>query len=664
MRQQLLLAILFVLPVVAAAQDTLKVDTNSRLSEVVISYQAIKNTPVTFQNLYSKELKARSTGQEPSFLLAETTPSVTAYADAGNTQGYSYYRMRGIDQTRINTTFDGMPLNEPEDQGAYFSNYPDLLNSVSKIQIQRGSGTSKNGVANYAGSIELFSPNLPDSARTNVGINYGSFNSLRIFGEYNSGIKNNKAVYIRASQISSDGYKYHSANNSQSVFLSTGLFLDKSVWKLNVLAGHQKNQLAWLGVADSLIVKDRRTNANVNEHDGFTQCLLQVHNKWMPTKSAAVQTSIYYTFLNGNYDFNLNGFLGLPGTEELYNYAFKSNLVGFFSNYTLSKQHFKWITGLHGNLYNRRHIGSEKTLGELYTNTGYKKEVAVFTKVDYNFGKLSFFTDLQYRLSSFDYTGRVFFDKTNWSFFNPKAGLSVEVNTGAVFYYSIGRTGREPTRNDMFAGNDDLLADSLGNAMVAVKQPESVVDHEFGLRYQSKKINVNVNVFYMNFKNEIVLNGKFGPNGLALTNKVENSFRTGVELNLMYKLSQQFTLNNNSSFNYSRIREQQEKFSPILTPAFIINQELVYRHNYFSASLMARYQSGSFIDFANTAKVNSYFLLNGHIAYTVKAFDLAVFINNMSNSKYFNNGYVDIDGTKKYFVQAPANCSVSVKYNF
>jgi len=664
MIKHLIAHILIAVPVALFAQETALTDTSNRLKEIVISYQAIKNTPVTFQNLYSKELKTRSTGQEPSFLLAETTPSVTAYADAGNTQGYSYYRMRGIDQTRINTTLDGMPLNEPEDQGAYFSNYPDLMNSVSKIQIQRGNGTSKNGVANYAGSIELFSPNLFDSARGSVGFNYGSFNSLRVFGEYNSGIKNRKAVYIRASQISSDGYKYNSSNNSQSVFLSTGLFLDRSIWKLNLLAGHQQNQLAWLGVADSLILKDRRTNANINEHDAFTQCLLQVHNKWTPTKSSSVQSSIYYTFLKGNYDFNLNGFLGLPTTAELYNYAFQSNLVGFFTNYAFSKNHLKMIAGVHGNVYNRRHIGSEKVLGELYKNTGYKKEAALFTKGDYTFGKLNFFADLQYRISSFDYRGSVPFEKISWSFFNPKAGVSYEVRSGTVIYYSIGRTGREPTRNDMFGGNDDLLPDSMGNAMISVKQPESVVNHELGLRYQSKQLNISLNGYYMDFNNEIVLNGKFGPNGLALTNKVEKSFRTGIELTINCNISNHVILNNNSSFNYSRIKEQKEKFSPILTPPLIINQELVYHQNNFIISLMARYQDKSFIDFANTATVKSYFLLNGHIAYNTKSLQLAVFINNITNSKYFNNGYVDFDGIKKYFVQAPANYSVSVKYNF
>lgn len=645
------------------AQNILMPDTVMQLKEVIVTYQADSKTPVTFQNLNIKDLKTRLNGQEPSFMLSET-PSITVYSDAGNTQGYSYFRIRGIDQTRINMTFDGVPLNEPEDQGAYFSNYPDVLNSVSKIQIQRGVGTSKNGVAGYGGSVQLFSPNLYDAPNTSFGIGYGSFNSLNVFGAFNSGIKKRKALYVRASQIYSDGYKYKSSNNSQSVFVSSGLFLDKSTWKINLLGGHQQNQLAWLGVSDSLIAADRRTNANSNERDQFTQCFVQLHNKWQPNDFTSVQSSIYYTFLNGNYDFNLNAFLGLPTTDELYNYAFQSNLIGFYSNYTYSKRHFNWTTGIHGNTYEREHLGSEKTLGQLYKNSGYKNEVSVFTKADLTFKWLTFFADIQYRYSSFDYSGAVSLNKMDWHFINPKAGLSAEIRPNSIIYYSIGRTGREPTRNDIFGGSDDLLADGSGNAILSIKTPEYVLDHEFGFRTQSPKINYNLNVYFMDFKNEIVLAGKFGPNGLALTNKAEQSFRTGIELTFAYRVNKNFTLLNNSSFNYSRIKEQKEVFTPILTPPVIINQEAVYSRNGFSIALSARYQDKSFMDFANTSSVKSYFLLNGRFGYEIKDVQFCVSVNNITNSKYENNGYVDSDGSKKYFVQAPTNIYTSIKYSF
>ena len=646
------------------AQDTLRLDTLQTLQEVVITYQADKRTPITFQNIYSKDLKAKSTGQEPSFLLSET-PSITNYSDAGNSQGYSYFRLRGIDQTRINMTLDGVPLNEPEDQGAYFSNYPDILNSVGKIQIQRGVGTSKNGVASYGGSVQLFSPNLADSTKTTFGLGYGSFKSLRVFGEYNSGIKNKKALYVRASQIYSDGYKYHSSNNSQSVFLSGGLFHEKSIWKLNFLLGHQQNDMAWLGVSDSLIRIDRRTNANsIQEKDRFFQTLTQLKNSWQISHLSSLETSIYHTFLKGNYGFDFNNFLGLPSTDELYNYAFQSNLVGFFSNYTFSKKQFHLTSGLHGNIYNRQHTGSEKALGQLYQNNGYKNEISVFSKADYTFKRFTFFADLQYRYVNFDYKGSVALQKLDWHFINPKAGFSTTINNNSILYYSIGYTGREPTRNDMFGGNDDLLADSLGNAILSNTNPEFVLNHELGYRVQKEKLNFNANLYYMDFQNEIVLDGKFGPNGLALTNNVEQSFRTGLELSLGYKVTKHFSLINNSSFNYSRIKEQTETFSPILTPPIIINQEVIFSKNNFTIALTGRYQHQSFIDFANEEEVNGYFLLNSRASYSINEFQFSVFLNNITNTKYFNQGYVDFDGSNKYFVQAPTNFYASIQYIF
>ncbi|MDP9076687.1 MAG: TonB-dependent receptor [Bacteroidota bacterium] len=645
------------------AQSALNSDTAHQIKEVVVTYQADKLTPVTFQNISGKVLQAKSTGQEPSYLLLET-PSITVYSDAGSTQGYSYFRMRGIDQARINISLDGVPLNEPEDQGAYFSNYPDIMNSVSKIQIQRGIGTSKNGVASYGGSIQLFSPNLYDSTYATIGLGYGSFNSHRIFGAFNSGLKNNKAFYIRASQVYSDGYKYHSSNNSQSVFMSGELIDAKSTFKINALVGHQQNQLAWLGVSQALIAQDRRTNADENERDNFTQALLQLQHSWHPNSVSTVQSSVYYTYLNGNNDFNMNSFLGLPSTNELYNYAFRSNLVGFFSNYTFSKKSFNWTTGVHGNIYDRRHIGSEKTLGQLYTNTGYKNEFSVFTKADYTIHRLTFFADIQPRYASFDYHGDVPLNKMDWHFINPKAGISFEVNNHSTLYYSIGRTGREPTRNDMFGGNDNLLADSLGHAIIAVNAPEYVVDQELGLRHQMGRMNLNLNFYYMSFKNEIVLNGQLGPNGLALTNEVDRSYRTGAELSIDYKVNDNIHLINNSSYNYSRIKEQTASFTPILTPPVIINQEVTYNRKAFLIGLSARYQDRSFINFANSAQVNQYVTLNTRLQYDIKEFQFDIFVNNITNTKYFNNGYVDTDGTKKYFVQSPTNFYTSVKYTF
>lgn len=633
------------------------------LPEIVIdSYLAEEQTPISYQDIDMELIETKNTGQEASFLLSET-PSMTVYTDAGSYQGYSYFRLRGIDQTRINMTLDGVPLNEPEDQGVYFSNYPDFLNSIDKIQIQRGVGTSKNGTSSYAGSIQYSSPNLRDSNYTQIGAGYGSYNTYRLFGEYNMGIKKNKGLYIRASHLNSDGYKDRSANNSQSVFYSGSIFKEKSSYKLTGFIGQQRNQMAWLGVSQEQINDNPRANGNTEEDDQFLQSLTQLQHTLYISNSSTLKSSLYYNYLQGNYDFNLDNFLGLPLSGELYNYAFRSHFTGFYTNYSYEKKKVQWTSGLHGNLYSRSHIGSEKSLGELYKNTGFKNEWSVFSKIHYKTHQLAFYGDLQVRHTSFDYEGTVPFDQLNWTFFNPKAGMSYQLKNNTSLYYSIGRTGREPTRTDLFGGNDDLLADSTGNAVLYINDPEFVLDQELGLKFKGKNININVNLYHMSFNNEIVLNGQFGPNGLALNNNVERSIRAGLEVDASLKIKK-WKFINASSYNYSEIKEQSTTFTPILTPKLIVNQDIIYIFKRLETGISMRYQSGSYIDFSNDNKLDDYFLVNLRASYTMKNWKLSVLINNVLNTTYYNNGYVDFDGTNKYFIQAPTNLYANLTYTF
>lgn len=632
--------------------DTLK---TIELSEIVISndYLAKKTQPFSFQNVDINLIKSKNTGLEPSFLLSET-PSMTVYSDAGSYQGYSYFRLRGIDQTRINMTLDGVPLNEPEDQGVYFSNYPDILNSISKIQIQRGVGLSKNGNASYAGSIQLFSPNLFDSTSTRFGVGYGSYNSYRLFGEHKQA-SNKKGFYLRASHLNSDGYKNRSANNSSSIFYSAGTIIGNHKLKLTGFAGTQKNEMAWLGISEEQIDQDPKFNANSQEDDQFSQSLTQLQHTGLLNEKWTINSSVYFNYLNGNYDFDFNNFLGLPSTQELYNYAFESYFLGLFSNINFETDNINWTTGIHINDYQRQHTGSERTFGQIYVNTGFRNELSGFSRIELSLGQLVLLGDLQLRNSRFEYEGNVEMEDLSWTFLNPKVGGTYNLNSKTSIYYSIGKTSREPTRNDIFGGSDNLLADEFENPLLFITEAESVLDHELGMRYSSSLFSANINGYLMDFENEIVLNGQFGPNGLVLNDNVEQSTRMGLELELVAKPTSNIKLINQASFNRSRIKEQNETFQPILTPSVIINQDIIYSIGKIEVGFTGRYQSSSFIDFSNDNEIEGYFLLNGRLTYSHSKWTFTGILNNITNIQYFNNGYVDFDGTNKYFVQAPIN---------
>src|SRR5206468_4183343 len=121
-----------------------------------------------------------------------------------------------------NLTIDGIPLNDPEDQVLYFADFPDLANSIASVQVQRGVGTSSNGTAAYGGSINMETIPLAATPRSGeLQLEGGSFGSLRGAMTYATGLMPNRfALYARASDLRSEGYRYHSGVSGRSAFLS------------------------------------------------------------------------------------------------------------------------------------------------------------------------------------------------------------------------------------------------------------------------------------------------------------------------------------------------------------------------------------------------------------------------------------------------------------
>lgn len=630
--------------------------------KIISSNRATNNTPISFKNLSKKEINHLNNGQEPSFIL-NSTPSITNYSDNGSQNGYSYFRLRGIDQTRINMTLDGVPLNESEDQGAYFSNYPDFFNSINSIQIQRGVGTSSNGVSSYAGSINFESPSLNDTVKE-FGVNYGSFNSSRIYGVYNSGIIKNQSLYVRISNLYTDGYKYNSANNSKSVFINYSILKTKSIFKFTGFVGNQKNKLAWIGLPMDSINKDSRINGcNKREGDNFTQSLIKMNWIYTIDRNQYINTAIYYNYLTGWYDFDLNNFLVIPSDSMLYRYNFKHNFTGLFTNYTFKNDNITYNTGIHTNYMNRQHKGTDNYNFTYYTTNGIKKEFSYFNKLNYTFNNITFFGDMQFRTVSFNYNGDSKLEPLKWNFLNLRGGINYKLDKGSL-YYSYGKTSREPTRNDIFLGNDNLTKDSLGNNILGTITPETVYDTEVGYKFNNDKVKFNINWFWMNFQNEIVLNGLLTPTGLPLHSSVTKSYRTGIELDLEYNITNGLKFITNSSYIKANIVNDNYQITPILTPSVVTNNTLQYNYKNNTIIVSSKYQSYSYIDFNNQYKLPDFTIFNLNYNYQITNYTFGLIVNNITNKKYFTYGNINIYNTPLYFIQAPFNMSIYFKWNF
>jgi iron complex outermembrane receptor protein len=266
MKKPILFILFISIATISQGQEIDTVFKKILLSEVsLLDIRASKRTPMTALNLSKRHnnnevqegtLVDLNNGLDVPYLI-QWTPSITQSSDAGTGMGYTYLRMRGIDQAQINVTLNGVPLNDPESHGVFWVNTPDLTSSVSSIQIQRGVGTSTVGSGAFGGSISMEVGVPEKETSTKVIFGGGSFGASRATYMINSGSlgilnsKNKPLSFVgRLSRLKSQGFIDRSAVNLNS-FLVGGQYKSKnSTVRLVHFSGNERTQQAWNGIPE------------------------------------------------------------------------------------------------------------------------------------------------------------------------------------------------------------------------------------------------------------------------------------------------------------------------------------------------------------------------------------------------------------------------------
>jgi iron complex outermembrane recepter protein len=664
----------------AQARDTTRKDSSSvqRLERIMIS--AVRGgglAPISQKTLTRADIQPRYFGQDVPLVLQGAAPSLTSYAETGNYWGYSYIRLRGIDQSRINLTLDGIPLNDPEDQVLYFADFPDLASSLGSVQVQRGVGTSSNGTASYAGSINMETTPLASSVRGgDVQLTGGSFGSRRASGEYRSGLMPSRfAFYVRGSDLHTDGYRYHSGVDGRSAFLSAGYFGDRDILKLTATTGTMRDTMAYLAVAKSDLDTNRRINPlTPRERDGFTERLTALAYTHLLGASSSISTTAYRISTAGDYDVLI---------DSLWNFNLKFVWYGVTSDWSFHADNFQLDIGGNANTYARDHSAYQRPdlTNALYLNTGHKDDASAFAKAAYTVGAATFFGDLQGRHAQWRYTPDAQADiaaqSIDWSFLNPKAGVSYAVTHALALTATYGRNTREPARSDMLAGFDNL--DTSNVAFVgdlARVKPETVHDVEVGGTYHSGSFDAQANVYSMNFRNEIAPIGALSYIGTPLRKNVAASYRRGIEADITYRGIDRLLLTANATASHNRIREYVDStgdtpvtytnVEPLLTPriqtfaraAFAVTRALTF-------AAETRYQGRSFLQNTSDSRFTlpANFDASASVSWRYRRYELLAQLNNLTDSKNFGSGYAS-GGQSYYYVLPPRNLFVTVKAGF
>ncbi len=664
-------------PVKAVAHDTTLHPDSTRarkLERVMISAVRESSAPISQKTVTHSELQQHYFGQDIPLVLQGTTPSLTSYAETGNYWGYSYIRLRGIDQSRINITLDGIPLNDPEDQVLYFADFPDLANSLQSIQVQRGVGTSSNGTASYAGSINLETMSLAAAPRAGtVQLEGGSFGSRRASVDYNTGaLPSHLAFYGRLSALHTDGYRYHSGVEGTSGFLSGGYFGDRDILKFTAIAGLMRDTMAYLAVPEADLAVDRRINPlSPRERDGFGERLLSLAYTRLIDANSSISTTLYRLSATGDYDVLLDSL-------ETLHLDFVS--YGVMSAWSYHRNGVKVDLGVNADTYARDHYAymHPNLSNALYFNTGHKRDQAGFAKLAYVVGRTTLFGDVQARHAEFRYTpdaqSGIAGSSMSWTFLNPKAGITYQATRPLSFYTSYGATTREPARVDMFAGFDNL--DTSNVAFVGTfsrVKPETVHDFELGTNYRTATLDIQANLYSMDFRNEIAPIGALSYIGNPLSKNVPSSYRRGIEADATYRGISRWLLTANATESMNRIRQYTDStgdvpiiyrnVEPLLTPRFqSFGRAQFSPTSVIDLAVQGRYQSVAFLQNTSDRRyvLPAAFDMDASIGWRIGNNELLIRANNLTDSKKYGSGYAS-GGVSYYYVLPPRNFFVTLK---
>ena len=686
------------------------------LDEVFVSAIRVTNeSPVTFSNLTKEDIKPRNLGQDIPVLM-NFLPSVVTTTDAGAGVGYTGIRVRGSDATRINVTINGIPYNDGESQGTFWVNMPDFASSTESLQLQRGVGTSTNGAGAFGASLNLLTDGFSQDAYGQISTSIGSYGTLRNNLKFSTGLLNDHIeISGRLSKINSDGYIDRARSDLDSYFLQGAYKDDNTLIKALIFGGHEVTYQAWNGIDAQTLQDDRTFNSagiytdsegNTqfynNEVDNYKQDHAQLLWNEKISDFWSTNIAIHYTRGRGYFeqykeddDFSTYGFdpinvdgIDVNTTDVIRRRWLDNDFYGTVFSANYRKDKLDLIVGGGFNKYEGDHFGeviwakyasSSSHQDRYYDDSSTKTDFNLYTKANYQLNdQWSLYGDIQYRTVGYQANGEDtgLVDDT-FNFFNPKAGITFDLNANNNFYLSYAVANREPNRNDYEGGNP---------------KPEKLNDYELGWRYVSADVQVNTNLYYMGYKDQLVLTGELNDVGASLRENVGDSYRFGLEIDANIRLGDKFNLSPNVSISDNKNKDFFIDRDGLLqglgdtdiaySPGLVAGNVLSYMPcDALSLSLYSKFVGEQYLSNTDTeeSKLDSYFTNDFNITYeikmnsVVKSVVFSGLVNNILNEKYVSNGYTYLDSwstpgntfeVQGYYPQAGTNFLLGATVNF
>lgn len=704
------------------SEDTLTIQ--GRTIDEIEVLARVEQPTTNHATLGKEALNDQNTGQNLPYLLS-ATPSLITVSEDGLGVGYTHFTIRGTGESRINMTVNDVSLNDAESSTVFWVNMTDFASNIGQLNVQRGVGTSTNGSSAFGASINMntLSASKRADAPTHVeiGFNGGMYKTFREMVSADVRLPHRLRAQVRLSKVNSDGYRDRACSDLFSYYGALGYYGKKTTVALTTFGGMEKVYVAWHGITKEQLKWNRTYNPDgvyydslgnerhyKNNFDHYNQQHYQLNWTQRFTPNWSTNMTLHYTYGRGwteemkadkkyrKYGMaDIADATGIERTDILRQKHLRNHYFGGVVSATYRSEPADVTFGGAASHYMGEHFGYaqdhryHKVDDRLYyDNDGAKTDANVYAKANWRVinqarRTLTIYGDMQYRYVHYtidgkndddDYQAPIAIDET-FHFFNPKAGITYE-DHGHQVYFNFAIANREPARKNY-----------TESGMWDKPKSERLYDYELGYSYRHRRFAIGANVYYMDYKNQLVTSGMVATTGSMLTMNVPKSYRLGIELTANVDIQEWLSWQGTVTLSRNKIQHftdsvycadwsttrhkfgnTQIAFSPSVTAVSV----LTFRYAGLTADIRTQVVGSQYVDNTQSkdAKLPAYTTTDLNLSYRLPlpakapTITLKTQVNNLLNSRYVNSAYVEEatlqeDGKMqhdlRYFPQAGIN---------
>lgn len=547
-------------------------------------------------------------------------------------------------------------------------------------------------------------------------------NTRKLSAAVSSGLIDERyMVHGRLGRIRSEGYRQNAWAELHSYFLGAIRFDENMTTRLHFFGGPIGDGLAYYGLPKSVKYNKRSRRENLTgywdennfiwtgprrsqEVENFSQPHYELLHEWRLASTLTLHNTLFYYAGDGFFDYDASwadtsmlriGYgYGIPTNQNPTNTLVRAYVGnrqwGWLPRVELEHDNGTLTLGAELRVHRSTHWGKiqfaeglpqnfnpdyhfyeyngEKNIGSFYLHELYRPQENMTVMADLQF------VHNRYGIKNEKYLANDF--GLPYFFVNPRLGINYNIDDEWNGYASLALTSREPRLRNLYAAEDSYFgatpqfkADTVGGVVrydfsEPLAKPERLLNLELGTRYRTPEARLSMNVFWMEFSDELVKSGQVDIFGQPVTGNAERTRHIGIEADGAVQLVDELTLSGNITFSRNRLVRHTDYAvdydtagNPFIVatklddnpiagfPDVLGNLRLTFRQDGLTASVLAKYVGPFYTDNFKSEenKNDSYEVFNVEILYQLPGifgttWSVRGEVRNLFNALYFSGG--------------------------